>query len=157
VTNVSNNFYSIVLPLMVIIRTLYYRAKKINTYGERSKMKYLELDRSSSIQGAIVYWYLVWDCLNHELNNKFEFCVQFGQKYIDETAKLDPPHSFVPWVVVNNEPIGKVCLFSLFFSFIITHTIGLVSKLLRKYSSRLLFVMLISGLWKFYILCLQGL
>jgi len=82
------------------------------------------------------------------LNNKFEFCVQFGQKYIDETAKLDPPHSFVPWVVVNNQPIGEVCLFSLFFSFIITHThtIGLVSKLLTKCSSRLLFVMLISGL-----------
>lgn len=42
--------------------------------------------------------------------------MQFGQKYINETAKLDPPHSFVPWVVVNNQPIGKVCLFSFLIS-----------------------------------------
>lgn len=54
-TNVSKNLYSIVLLLMVIIRTLYYRAKKINTYGQRSKMKYLVLDRSSSIQGYSLY------------------------------------------------------------------------------------------------------
>ncbi|XP_058734469.1 gamma-interferon-responsive lysosomal thiol protein-like [Vicia villosa] len=32
---------------------------------------------------------------------------ELGQKYIKETTKLNPPLSFVPWVVVNNQPIGK--------------------------------------------------
>ncbi|GAU13925.1 hypothetical protein TSUD_262520 [Trifolium subterraneum] len=33
--------------------------------------------------------------------------MQLGKKHIYETAKLNPTHSFVPWVVVNNKPIGK--------------------------------------------------
>ncbi|WJX48954.1 hypothetical protein P8452_35451 [Trifolium repens] len=32
---------------------------------------------------------------------------ELGKKHINETTKLYPPHSFVPWVVVNNKPIGK--------------------------------------------------
>ncbi|XP_045833732.1 gamma-interferon-inducible lysosomal thiol reductase-like [Trifolium pratense] len=32
---------------------------------------------------------------------------ELGKKHISETAKLNPPHSFVPWVVVNNQPIRK--------------------------------------------------
>ncbi|XP_042940365.1 gamma-interferon-responsive lysosomal thiol protein-like isoform X2 [Carya illinoinensis] len=29
------------------------------------------------------------------------------QKYADETARLNPPHTFVPWVVVNNHPLQE--------------------------------------------------
>ncbi|CAL5210787.1 unnamed protein product [Lathyrus oleraceus] len=32
---------------------------------------------------------------------------ELGQNYIKETAKLNPPLSFVPWVVVDDQPIGK--------------------------------------------------
>ncbi|KAE9610857.1 putative gamma interferon inducible lysosomal thiol reductase GILT [Lupinus albus] len=32
---------------------------------------------------------------------------ELGKKYINEIALLYPPLSFVPWVEVNNEPIGE--------------------------------------------------
>ncbi|XP_054782230.1 gamma-interferon-responsive lysosomal thiol protein-like [Prosopis cineraria] len=32
---------------------------------------------------------------------------QPGRKYVNETANLRPSHKFLPWVVVNNQPIGK--------------------------------------------------
>ncbi|XP_027336879.1 gamma-interferon-responsive lysosomal thiol protein-like isoform X2 [Abrus precatorius] len=33
--------------------------------------------------------------------------IELGKKYINETAQLYPPPSLLPWVVVNNEPIGN--------------------------------------------------
>lgn len=30
---------------------------------------------------------------------------QLEQQYAEETGKLNPPHAFVPWVVVNNQPL----------------------------------------------------
>ncbi|XP_012573033.1 gamma-interferon-responsive lysosomal thiol protein-like isoform X2 [Cicer arietinum] len=41
------------------------------------------------------------DCFNSGNGTKL------GEKYINETAKLFPLHSFVPWVVVNDQPIEK--------------------------------------------------
>lgn len=41
--------------------------------------------------------------------------MQLLQKYADETGHLSPPHRFVPWVVVNNQPLQEVVL-SKFFS-----------------------------------------
>ncbi|KAK7260012.1 hypothetical protein RIF29_25700 [Crotalaria pallida] len=32
---------------------------------------------------------------------------ELGKRYINEISQLYPPPSFVPWVVVNNEPIGE--------------------------------------------------
>ncbi|KAG5020108.1 hypothetical protein AAZX31_06G205300 [Glycine max] len=32
---------------------------------------------------------------------------QLGKTYINQTAQLYPPPSFLPWVVVNNQPVGK--------------------------------------------------
>jgi len=37
--------------------------------------------------------------------------MQLGKTYIDQIAHLSPSPSFVPWVVVNNQPIGKVSTF----------------------------------------------
>ena len=33
---------------------------------------------------------------------------QIEQKYAKETAELNPPHRFVPWVVVNNQALQEV-------------------------------------------------
>ncbi|KAJ6750377.1 hypothetical protein OIU85_000956 [Salix viminalis] len=33
--------------------------------------------------------------------------MQLEKKYAAETAKLNPPHRFVPWVVVNNQPLRE--------------------------------------------------
>ncbi|RDY10258.1 Gamma-interferon-inducible lysosomal thiol reductase, partial [Mucuna pruriens] len=32
---------------------------------------------------------------------------ELGKTYINKTAQLFPPPSFVPWVVVNNQPVGE--------------------------------------------------
>ncbi|KAL4394990.1 hypothetical protein HN51_022883 [Arachis hypogaea] len=32
---------------------------------------------------------------------------ELAKKYIEETTKLHPPHSFLPWVVINNQPIAQ--------------------------------------------------
>jgi FtsH-binding integral membrane protein len=34
---------------------------------------------------------------------------QIEQKYAKETAQLNPNHRFVPWVVVNDQPLQEVC------------------------------------------------
>lgn len=34
---------------------------------------------------------------------------QIEQKYAKETAELNPPHNFVPWVVINNQALKEVC------------------------------------------------
>jgi interferon gamma-inducible protein 30 len=34
--------------------------------------------------------------------------MQLQALYGYETAHLDPPHVFMPWVVVNNKSLGKV-------------------------------------------------
>ncbi|PSS23843.1 Gamma-interferon-inducible lysosomal thiol reductase [Actinidia chinensis var. chinensis] len=39
------------------------------------------------------------DCYNSGLGFQLE------QSYADETARLNPPHRFVPWVIVNNLPL----------------------------------------------------
>lgn len=36
---------------------------------------------------------------------------QIEQKYAKETALLNPPHRFVPWVVVNNQALQEVFFF----------------------------------------------
>lgn len=36
--------------------------------------------------------------------------LQLEQRHAYETAKLNPPHRFVPWVVVNNQPLEEVSL-----------------------------------------------
>lgn len=35
--------------------------------------------------------------------------VQLELRYANETGNLIPPHVFVPWVVVNGEPLKQVC------------------------------------------------
>ncbi|XP_059642898.1 gamma-interferon-responsive lysosomal thiol protein-like [Cornus florida] len=40
------------------------------------------------------------DCYNTGLGFLLE------RRYADETARLNPPHQYVPWVLVNNVPIG---------------------------------------------------
>lgn len=39
---------------------------------------------------------------------------QIEQYYAKETAQLNPPHRFVPWVVVNNQPLQEVGPFFFF-------------------------------------------
>ncbi|XP_057801145.1 gamma-interferon-responsive lysosomal thiol protein isoform X3 [Salvia miltiorrhiza] len=46
--------------------------------------------------------------LNNCYNNGLGF--QLEKAYADETAKLNPRHRFVPWVVVNNIPLQEVSL-----------------------------------------------
>ncbi|GMY25586.1 gamma-interferon-responsive lysosomal thiol protein [Fagus crenata] len=41
------------------------------------------------------------DCYNSGYGKVIE------QKYAKETAQLNPPHRFVPWVVVNNKPLQE--------------------------------------------------
>ncbi|XP_024038206.1 GILT-like protein F37H8.5 isoform X1 [Citrus clementina] len=41
------------------------------------------------------------DCYRNGLGKLLE------QKYATETAQLKPPHRFVPWVVVNNQPLQR--------------------------------------------------
>ncbi|KAK4342690.1 hypothetical protein RND71_038506 [Anisodus tanguticus] len=41
------------------------------------------------------------NCYNNGLGYRLE------QAYADETAKLNPPHRFVPWVLVNNQPLQE--------------------------------------------------
>lgn len=43
----------------------------------------------------------VMNCLSTGLAVKLE------QRYADETARLNPPHRFVPWVLVNNLPLQE--------------------------------------------------
>lgn len=33
---------------------------------------------------------------------------QLEKAYADETASLNPNHRFVPWVLVNNQPLQEV-------------------------------------------------
>lgn len=44
--------------------------------------------------------------------------VQLGQKFGEETMHLSPPLESVPWLVVNDKPIGKVGALSLSLSHI---------------------------------------
>ncbi|KAI7757892.1 hypothetical protein M8C21_032461 [Ambrosia artemisiifolia] len=41
----------------------------------------------------------VADCYNSGLGHKLEV------QYADETKALEPPHAYVPWVVVNDQPL----------------------------------------------------
>ncbi|XP_019161204.1 PREDICTED: gamma-interferon-inducible lysosomal thiol reductase-like [Ipomoea nil] len=43
----------------------------------------------------------VRDCFNNGVGIRIE------QGYGDETASLNPPHRFVPWVLVNNQPLQE--------------------------------------------------
>ncbi|KAL5715082.1 hypothetical protein ACHQM5_016960 [Ranunculus cassubicifolius] len=52
----------------------------------------------------------ITDCTNSSLGKQLEL------RYANETASLEPPHNIVPWVVVNNEPLGEN--FHKFVSFI---------------------------------------
>ncbi|CAA2969913.1 gamma-interferon-inducible lysosomal thiol reductase [Olea europaea subsp. europaea] len=38
---------------------------------------------------------------------------QIEIEYADETARLNPPHRFVPWVLVNNQPLQEVRPYSI--------------------------------------------
>lgn len=50
--------------------------------------------------------------------------MQLLQKYADETGHLNPPHRFVPWLVVNNQPLQEVVL-SNFLAFLISFFLSL--------------------------------
>lgn len=39
---------------------------------------------------------------------QFGIDTQIETKYARETAQLNPPHRFVPWLVVNNKPLAEV-------------------------------------------------
>ncbi|PRQ42833.1 putative gamma interferon inducible lysosomal thiol reductase GILT [Rosa chinensis] len=41
------------------------------------------------------------DCYNSGYGNQIE------AKYAEETGQLNPPHRFVPWLVVNNKPLAE--------------------------------------------------
>ncbi|KAL2337700.1 hypothetical protein Fmac_012146 [Flemingia macrophylla] len=66
----------------------------------------------SAIDERIEKWS---DCLNQLGLPKKAFLncfntgngTELGKSYIKQIAQLDPPHSSVPWLVVNNQPIGK--------------------------------------------------
>lgn len=46
--------------------------------------------------------YKAWLLLIFHLDSQLE------NKYAKETSQLNPPHRFVPWVVVNNQPLQEV-------------------------------------------------
>lgn len=80
--------------------------------------------------------------------------MQLGQTYINEISHLSPSPSFVPWVVVNNQPVGKVSTFFSYSYFLIHQHLWSLDY--WEYTHQwVLFVS--SGLCKFYTLCLQGL
>lgn len=45
--------------------------------------------------------------------------VQLEQGYADETAHLNPPHRFVPWVLVNDIPLEEVSYSNLSISLLL--------------------------------------
>ncbi|CAN0903993.1 Gamma-interferon-responsive lysosomal thiol protein, partial [Linum grandiflorum] len=49
----------------------------------------------------------IQDCYGSGYGNKLEL------KYAAETVALTPPHQYVPWVVVNGQPLYEVCSFKL--------------------------------------------
>lgn len=61
--------------------------------------------------------------LGHEI---YCFPMQLLQKYADETGHLNPPHRFVPWLVVNNQPLQEVVL-SNFLAFLISFFLSMIS------------------------------
>lgn len=84
--------------------------------------------------------------------------MQLGITYINQISQLHPPPSLLPWVMVNNEPVGKVSPF-LFLILSHSHTfphiiydLQIIEKILIKST-----VCVSSGLCKFCTLCLQGL
>lgn len=66
-----------------------------------------------AIKGTIKEW--KEECLNQLGLPKEPFLncfnmgngTELGKTYINQIAQLDPPPSFVPWVVVNNQPVEK--------------------------------------------------
>lgn len=48
--------------------------------------------------------------------------MQLGKTYINQTAELNPRPSFVPWVMVNNQPLGEVSTSPVSLTFSFTRT-----------------------------------